>query len=170
MFQGFFRWMIYRPKFCSECGERIERAEWHITSSRQYCDLCATEHPITNRIPLVTVAIVGLLLVVGAKTAFFPGHAGQPQPTVSQPVRNESRGTSLKSQAKPNESSGRIPPGESPVFDSGNASNSGIERVTVKDANAGNIYYCGAPTKKGTPCSRRVKTKGYCWQHDKTDD
>jgi hypothetical protein len=27
-------------------------------------------------------------------------------------------------------------------------------------------YYCGAATKKGTPCSRRVKRPGErCWQH-----
>jgi hypothetical protein len=156
--------MLYRPKFCSECGERIERAEWRLTSSRQYCDLCATEHPITNRIPLVSVAIIGLLLVVGAKTAFFPVIVGEPQPLVSQPVRNDSKATALKSQAKPTEN-------PDPVSSSSeNASNSGVERETVKDKNAGNTYYCGAPTKKGTPCSRRVKTKGYCWQHDKTED
>jgi hypothetical protein len=28
------------------------------------------------------------------------------------------------------------------------------------------VYYCGAPTKKGTPCKRRVKQAGMkCWQH-----
>jgi hypothetical protein len=26
-------------------------------------------------------------------------------------------------------------------------------------------YFCGAQTKKGTPCSRRVKGGGRCWQH-----
>jgi hypothetical protein len=26
-------------------------------------------------------------------------------------------------------------------------------------------YFCGAVTKKGTPCSRRVKAPGRCWQH-----
>ncbi|WP_208810027.1 DUF3157 family protein [Riemerella anatipestifer] len=25
--------------------------------------------------------------------------------------------------------------------------------------------YCGAPTKKGGPCSRRVSGGGRCWQH-----
>ena len=27
------------------------------------------------------------------------------------------------------------------------------------------IYFCGAMTKKGTPCSRKVKGGGRCWQH-----
>lgn len=160
--------MLYRPKFCSECGERIQRAEWRLTTSRQYCDLCATEYPIMNRIPLLVVGICGLLLIVGAKTAFFPGVVDKPQPRVSQPVRNESKATVLKSQVseiKPSVSSNELP-----VDNPENASNTGGERVTNKDKNAEPIYYCGAPTKKGTPCTRRVKTKGYCWQHNKVDD
>jgi len=28
------------------------------------------------------------------------------------------------------------------------------------------VYFCGAPTKKGTMCSRRVKNGGRCWQHE----
>ena len=27
------------------------------------------------------------------------------------------------------------------------------------------IYFCGAATKKGTMCSRRMKGGGRCWQH-----
>ncbi|HEY5446713.1 MAG TPA: hypothetical protein VIJ87_20095, partial [Pyrinomonadaceae bacterium] len=27
------------------------------------------------------------------------------------------------------------------------------------------VYLCGARTKKGTPCSRRVHGKVRCWQH-----
>lgn len=31
------------------------------------------------------------------------------------------------------------------------------------------VYLCGAPTKKGTPCKRRVKAQGArCWQHQET--
>jgi hypothetical protein len=157
--------MLYRPKFCSECGERIERAEWRLTTSRQYCDLCSTEHPIMNRIPLLSVAICGLLLIVGARTAFFGG-AGDPQPLVSQPVQNDSKARSLRSQPS---NSKRHDVSEAALESRGNASNPAVERVTNKDEPVDAVYYCGAPTKKGTPCSRRVKTKGYCWQHNKGD-
>jgi len=27
------------------------------------------------------------------------------------------------------------------------------------------VYLCGARTKKGTPCSRRVHSPARCWQH-----
>ena len=28
------------------------------------------------------------------------------------------------------------------------------------------MYFCGAETKKGTPCSRRMKGSIRCWQHE----
>ncbi|HVE56628.1 MAG TPA: hypothetical protein VNB22_07350 [Pyrinomonadaceae bacterium] len=37
------------------------------------------------------------------------------------------------------------------------------ETAPVSSAEA--VYFCGAPTRKGTPCSRRVKGGGRCWQH-----
>jgi hypothetical protein len=33
--------------------------------------------------------------------------------------------------------------------------------VSVESA----VYFCGAATKKGAPCSRRVRGGGRCWQH-----
>lgn len=39
----------------------------------------------------------------------------------------------------------------------GSSSNSG--------GSSSGSQYCGAPTKDGTPCKRKVKGGGYCWQH-----
>ncbi len=36
---------------------------------------------------------------------------------------------------------------------------------TKPEAESETTYFCGAQTKKGTPCSRRVKSGGRCWQH-----
>ncbi len=38
---------------------------------------------------------------------------------------------------------------------------SGSQPVTIEDQ----VYTCGARTKKGTPCSRRVHGPVRCWQH-----
>lgn len=155
--------MLYRPKFCSECGEKIQRAEWRLTTSRQYCELCATEYPITNRVPLLSLGLCGVLLIAGAKTAFFPGSVNELQQTkslVSQPVKKDVKGSVLESR-----SSDTVVSNDLPADGSQNASNSLGERVISKDKNVRPVFFCGAPTKKGTPCSRRVKTKGYCWQH-----
>ncbi|HJY29669.1 MAG TPA: hypothetical protein VJ306_16695 [Pyrinomonadaceae bacterium] len=40
------------------------------------------------------------------------------------------------------------------------SSSSAPANVTVDD-----VYICGARTKKGTPCSRRVHGPVRCWQH-----
>jgi hypothetical protein len=40
------------------------------------------------------------------------------------------------------------------------AQSSAASPVTVDD-----VYICGARTKKGTPCSRRVHGPVRCWQH-----
>ncbi len=40
------------------------------------------------------------------------------------------------------------------------------EMMTERAAGAEEaVYICGARTQKGTPCSRRVRGTGRCWQH-----
>jgi hypothetical protein len=40
-----------------------------------------------------------------------------------------------------------------------------LQREPKRDSSTEAVYYCGALTKKGTPCTRRVKSPGRCWQH-----
>ena len=37
--------------------------------------------------------------------------------------------------------------------------------ATAENTIEANVYICGARTKKGTPCSRRVHGPVRCWQH-----
>ncbi|HKP70095.1 MAG TPA: hypothetical protein VJV05_12480 [Pyrinomonadaceae bacterium] len=46
----------------------------------------------------------------------------------------------------------------------GNASTK-LQRGAQPESSTEAVYYCGAMTRKGTPCTRRVKTPGRCWQH-----
>jgi hypothetical protein len=156
--------MLYRPKFCSECGERIERAEWSLTTSRQHCEICATEFPYTNWVPRLSILLCGILLLVGAKSVLLPGATSDTstaRPIVS-PARNENA-----SQLRPKAVEPETKKGLSNSGATLNASNSAEKRVNSFERSEGPVFYCGAPTKKGTPCSRRVKVKGYCWQHNK---
>jgi hypothetical protein len=50
-------------------------------------------------------------------------------------------------------------PGPAQPLNGGQAS-----RPSVNAASQG-VYYCGALTRKGTPCSRRVRKGERCWQH-----
>jgi hypothetical protein len=53
-----------------------------------------------------------------------------------------------------------LPAQNSPVQNS----TSGVNATEAPTANE-QVYICGARTKKGTPCSRRVHGPVRCWQH-----
>ena len=55
--------MFYRPAFCCNCGEKIQREEWRLWTSRRFCALCETEHKGIDLIPRAVV-LIGLLLTV----------------------------------------------------------------------------------------------------------
>lgn len=163
--------MFYKPKYCNECGEKIVRTDWSIKHSRQFCDLCQTEHQVTDWVHRGSALLVPVLLI-GCMFAFFksgtPNDARQTRNLTSPAVKKdvpaqtgispaESRRTE---ETQPNTSTVKTPaptataPGE---FQE--------QRARTVKSSEERVYYCGAPTKKGTPCSRRVKTPGYCWQH-----
>jgi hypothetical protein len=131
---------MYRPNFCSECGTKIVRLHWPPWTSRRFCAACA-RHLRKERLQVPLVAGV-LLLSVG----FAAGHALRPPPPplIIQRVANSPLAKS--------ESSGS--PGHLGV--NPNSSPAGVEEA---------VYICGARTKKGTPCSRRVHQPARCWQH-----
>ena len=56
---------MYKPNFCSACGERIERARWHLWTSRRFCSDCAPRFRKAQfLLPIIACAIffiVGLL-------------------------------------------------------------------------------------------------------------
>ena len=129
---------MYRPNFCSECGTKIVRLHWHPWTSRKFCDACARRlRKERLKLPLV----VGPLLIgVGLVT----GRALGPKPP---PLIIQRSATS-------------------PL-----AKSDGAEAHAAADANSAAplaeeaVYICGARTKKGTPCSRRVHQPARCWQH-----
>jgi hypothetical protein len=55
--------MFYRPKFCCECGEKIERVEWKLWTSRRFCEFCETEykgHDLGIRAIVAGGAVLGI--------------------------------------------------------------------------------------------------------------
>src|SRR4051812_38655598 len=92
--------MFFRPNYCANCGEKVERAEWGPLTSRRFCVVCESELKGHDLIPRAIV-ILGLLvgvLGVGAYMrsgeisggAVVSRQAARPQPvrTVEQPVAN----------------------------------------------------------------------------------
>lgn len=144
--------MFYKPRFCCECGEKIERAEWTFTHSRRFCDVCQTDLLLHDWLPRAIGAVLAIagLFSIGA----LIGSSGQkPSATISTKPgpkpSNRNAGSNLVPVPIPTAKS--VDP----------------RRLVQKtpDGSREEIEICGATTKKGTPCTRRVKGGGRCWQH-----
>ena len=167
--------MFFRPSFCANCGEKIERADWGIFTSRRFCQVCESEYKGQDLIPRV---IVGLGIAVGLfgfgsylKSA--PGAEDRRvvsvQPRQFAEHQKDSKQTEGKSRSGSNLSNSSSAPAD-PSEKSEPENPSAGEKTVVsepvtKTVSAEPTYICGAETKKGTPCSRRVRGKIRCFQH-----
>ncbi len=152
--------MLYKPNFCCNCGEKIERIEWNLLTSRRFCPACAVEHQRYDHVPKAVVAVGSLALMFGIGS-LWAGSAPVTDGPKASPVGIRS---AVPAAEVPRTTiAGPIqdtPPPQAPAA----APNSEPEQSAKSAAMA---YYCGALTKKGTPCSRKVKTKGVrCFQHE----
>jgi hypothetical protein len=157
--------MLYKPKYCANCGEKVERLDWSIFTSRRFCIVCETEYKGADWIPRAFVGLGLLMFVLGfggliskkaeerpvkraakvVEKPVLPAPAQTEQPQ-QRPVNDER--TQRPADPPPRNMATALPPSEP------------IQRI-VSDP----VYMCGAETKKGTPCSRRVKGSGRCFQH-----
>lgn len=139
---------MYRPKFCAECSVKIIRLRWHFWTSRRFCDSCAPR--------FLTVQVKRLISVTA--TVFLIGMvAGQaahrtPPPVVIQRTQN---------------SISPLTAGEgnrAPVAES-NTGPDAPANISPRISSTEELYICGARTKKGSPCTRKVHGPVRCWQH-----
>ena len=136
----------YRPNFCAECGAKLLRLHWHFWTSRRFCSDCARRLRKARLGP----AILVILTLFG--TGFLVGHTRRP---AALPLVIERRSDSPLSDLAPN-----LRPGSDRSNGNSSATQGGLRELTTED-----VYTCGARTKKGTPCSRRVHGPVRCWQH-----
>ena len=138
---------MYKPNFCSECGSKVLRLRWHFWTSRKFCGKCARRLR-RARLARPLFAMFGL---------FGAGYlAGQVRRADPPPLIIERKADSPLSATSAANTSLRHAPTESSA--NANAVNSLPPAEEV-------VYLCGARTKKGTPCSRRVHGPVRCWQH-----
>ena len=62
--------MFYKPKYCCNCSEKIERIQWKPWTSRRFCQLCETEYAPQEWIPRFIVAF-GLIGVIVGLPGYF---------------------------------------------------------------------------------------------------
>jgi hypothetical protein len=135
---------VYRPNFCSQCGTKLLRLRWHIWTSRRFCDECARRLRKERYLPRLLAALA--LITAGYSAA----RVRRPQPPPLTIVRRADSPLSAPED-----------PGQSLRSTTNTTSDPAKSAVT----NTEDVYLCGARTKKGTPCSRRVHGPLRCWQH-----
>lgn len=137
---------MYRPNFCADCGAKIIRLNWYPWTSRRFCKSCASRlRKARLTIPLVIV----LATFVGGLLIGRSGRKTTPPLIIERSGKIEAQSTSSPVDT------GRTT-GISPGTQTGNNANAESNDV---------VYICGARTRKGTPCSRRVHGPVRCWQH-----
>lgn len=168
--------MTYKPKYCCQCGDKIERKKWTFFSSRRFCQLCETDFVLQEWTSPIIV-VLGLLFGFAGLSGFFQS-AEKPLKIAS--IRPAESATEIKTapvKAASNEKSATNSPERTASQNAANtvASMPHQNALAAKQDTPVNpaanragdapTYFCGAATKKGAPCSRRVKGGGRCWQH-----
>lgn len=158
--------MLYRPKYCCNCGEKVDRLEWRILTSRRFCELCETEFKGTDYVPRAIVVVGLILSIFGFRAMFWPSEgpgavSASPNPKVTLKSNPVPAGSPVVTNENVRQTLATVPETSQPGPKT-------IEQpASPAKTSEQSTYFCGALTKKGTPCSRRVKTKGKrCWQHD----
>jgi len=162
--------MLFRPKFCSNCGDKIERSEWRLWTSRRFCEPCASEFVGTEWLPRVAVVGGLLFLMIGIGGA-FNNSTRQSETLAARQIKNSALPSASQT------------PAATPMPRTLSVQETNVSQVRGNTATGSNavetpkiaapekpvreepVYFCGAATKKGTPCSRRVKGNVRCFQH-----
>lgn len=167
--------MPYKPKHCCQCGEKIDRIAWKPWTSRRFCELCETELGIYDWIPRVLVGI-GLLFGLYGIGSFLQKPEAQLTVASNQLAALNAKSNSIKPQSAtqnsftdnvhlPTESSNAA--AQTKTLPAPTPSDLKIRQAVATAAQPPEkVFFCGAQTKKGAMCSRRIKNGGRCWQHE----
>ena len=153
---------MYRPNFCADCGERVLRQRWRAWTSRRFCPACEKRFGRAWPRPLVACCLI-------ACAAFAAGRLMRPPPPPLTIERRELPAPALiAQQSRPNAFAGTQQGSASqPALQSQTPPQYGPDGTESERPTDPSeiVSICGARTKKGTPCSRRVRGTGRCWQH-----
>ena len=163
--------MFYKPKYCCNCGEKIERHNPSFTDSGRFCDVCKHDFVVPRSLPKIFVALMAVFGIFGIGSYWRSGEkplnvstrqfATNTSSAGKNPVNNASQ-VSSNSNAPPTSPTNQVPTN---ARSSPNSTAKPPPTVLTSNTTEETVYFCGAPTKKGTPCSRRVRGGGRCWQH-----
>jgi hypothetical protein len=138
-----------RANFCSECGSRLAPKGWRVRFGGRLCETCSRRLGNPWRRSFLFVSMITV-----AAFAFGRYLRPSPPPLI---IRRTANSPLSEAPVDFNQTAGAV---------NRKQNNSG---ETIADASTSKddpVYICGARTKKGTPCHRRVHFAGErCFQH-----
>lgn len=151
---------MYRPNFCAECGERVLRERWRAWTSRRFCPACEKRFGRAWARPLVACCLISC-------AAFAAGRSMRPAPPPLTIERGELPLPALLAQQSRGGASTQQGPPSQPATQPQSPARHGPDGTALERPTDPSevVSICGARTRKGTPCSRRVRGTGRCWQH-----
>ena len=155
--------MLYRPNFCCHCGEKITRSKWLPWTSRRFCEFCRVEQMQHELLPKVCVVIALLIGAAGA-ISYLGGSATRESSAANAATRFRKLSDSDPLTA-PADQAISVPQADPKPPPTNGGALTKLQRGPQPESSTEPVYHCGAMTRKGTPCTRRVKTPGRCWQH-----
>ena len=167
--------MFYKPTFCCHCGEKIERTKSLRWSSGRFCDVCKSEFAVQEWLPKVFILIFGLFGLFGVGSYLQSGERAQVISLKQNKIGAPETSGKTESVANQVQNANRLivqQNGQKVESDAAMiAKNNKAEKpkISAEPIEKEKTYFCGAMTKKGTPCSRKVKGGGRCWQHKGQD-
>jgi hypothetical protein len=143
---------VYRPNFCAECGERLARKSWRALFGGRFCVACV------RRLGTIVIAKPVAILAITAITSFALGRCLLP-PAPPLLIQRAANSPLSDLPVNLNDTTRTTNRKES---DSRNQNAAALKSQAADEP----AYICGARTKKGTPCHRRVHAAGErCFQH-----
>ena len=169
--------MFFRPSFCANCGEKIDRADWGVFTSRRFCQVCESEFKGYDLIPRIVVGI-GLVIGVFGFGGYLKSGSGasetqlmrQPKKLIDQPMpvaQTASRDTPVTALGNANTAVSAISENQNQAAmrKTETRMQEPSKPLKLQTEIADEVYFCGAKTAKGTPCMHRVKGNVRCFQH-----
>lgn len=139
-----------RAKYCSLCGAKLPASRQSTLPLRASCKECAR----SSHLLLLTITVL-LMVLLGGMVAGRLSVTPRPLAFLGTAVNLD--------QAL------AAPPSEDQIIqtasDAATTAVAGHDDVKTAAASEGAQRLCGAPTKTGRPCRRKVRDGGYCYQH-----
>ncbi len=166
--------MLYQPNYCCHCGEVVDRIERRLWTSSRFCENCEGDFRKVDWLPrfgFFLALIFGLfgfgsylrspdkpLTVTSNQFVASSANKTQtPNSNLTKPV-NQANIAKLPVQ--------NLPTTKSLANETATALTKSAPKENQQNVAEEPVYFCGAQTKKGNPCTRKVKGAVRCWQHN----